>query len=287
MLQTTVSKPVSAEGVALHSGARTRLALHPAVAGAGIAFRRTDVTGPDNLIRADARRVVDARLGVRLRNDAGVEAMTVEHFLAAASLKGLDNAIVDISAPELPIFDGSLEEFGRLIEEAGLSTQNVPRRRITVKERMRVEDGDRFVEIAPGPGRRIELTIDYPAAAIGRRSVSLDLDDAATRARIVAARTFCTLGDIEGMRAAGFALGGSLENAIVVDGDRILNEGPLRDPDEFALHKAADLIGDLALVGARVEGLVRAHKTGHELNTRLARAISKSVHPVTTRFDED
>ncbi|MEQ1929906.1 MAG: UDP-3-O-acyl-N-acetylglucosamine deacetylase [Parvularculaceae bacterium] len=275
MFQTTIGKAVSAEGVALHSGAMTRLALHPAATDSGIVFRRTDLPG-DNRVAADPRNVVDTRLGVRLRNAAGAEAMTVEHFLSAAALVGLDNAIIEIDAAELPIFDGSLKAFVALFAEAGLQQQKVERRAIAVSASIRVEDGDRSVEVLPAAGRRIEMTIDYPVAAIGRSTISIDLEDAGTRARIVSARTFCTLSDVEGMRARGFALGGSLDNAVVVDGELILNEGPLRDPEEFALHKAADLIGDLALLGAPVFGLVRAQKTGHDLNTRLARKIRES-----------
>ncbi|NWG72350.1 MAG: UDP-3-O-[3-hydroxymyristoyl] N-acetylglucosamine deacetylase [Parvularculaceae bacterium] len=273
MLQSTVLKSVHAEGVALHSGRRVSIALHPADPGSGVRFRRVDLAD-SNMIEARPGNVVDARLGVRLRNEAGAEAMTVEHFLAAASLLGLDNVLVDIDAAELPIFDGSLCQFAQMIDEAGLAVQNVARRTIAVREALRVEDGDRFVEIAPSSQRRIDMTIDYPAAAIGWRRVTLDPDDPTQRKRIINARTFCTLSDIEGMRARGFALGGSLDNAIVVDGGRIINEAPLRDAEEFALHKTADLIGDLALVGARVEGAVTAHKTGHELNTRLARRIA-------------
>ena len=272
MFQTTVKRTVRAQGAALHAGATTRIALHPAETGAGIVFRRSDLAD-DNLIKADPRNVVGAIIGVRLRNAAGAEAMTVEHFLAAASLAGLDNAVVEIAAAELPIFDGSLRDFAALIDAAGLEQHEAERRFIRIGKPARVEEGDRFVEIAPGSGRRISLSIDYPAPAIGRRAIELDLDDAATRARIIFARTFCTRADIDGMRAMGLARGGSLDNAIVVDGARILNDGPLRDPEEFALHKAADLVGDLALLGAPFEGLVTAHKTGHELNTRLSRRI--------------
>ena len=275
MKQNTLKRRIEAQGIALHSGVVTRLVLHPAAAGAGIVFRRTDIQNKDNLIAVDPRHVVEARLGVRLRNAAGAEAMTVEHFLAAASLLGLDNAIVDLDGPELPIFDGSLAPFAALIGEAGLAGLPQERRRLRIGAMIRIEDGDRYVEIHPTSGRRIELTIDFPAAAIGRRQIVLDLDEETARQRILNARTFCTLADVEGMRARGRALGGSLDNAIVVDGERILNDAPLRDPDEFALHKAADLVGDLALLGAPVEGLVRAHKTGHDLNTRLAATIGQ------------
>lgn len=277
-IQKTLKSIIEADGVALHSGARRRMRIAPAAEGAGIIFRRTDFEG-DNLIPADPRLVADARLGVRLRNAAGAEVMTVEHFLAAAFFCGLTNAIVDIDGPELPIFDGSLRRQVELIGAAGLQAQDAPRRRLKVVRPNRVESGDRFVEILPAESARAEIEIDFPEAAIGRRRLAFDLDDRDVAARIICARTFCTLRDVEAMRASGRSLGGSLDNAIVVDGARILN-GPLRDPDEFILHKAGDLTGDLALIGADVEGLVRAYKPGHDLNARLAAIILQEAIPV-------
>lgn len=279
MMQTSVLRPIEAEGVALHAGGMTRLALRPAPAGAGISFRRVDLGG-DNVVKAHPRNVVDARLGVRIRNAAGAEAMTIEHLMAAALLCGLDNALVDIDRAELPIFDGSLARYVALIEAAGLAPLSAARRTLTLNAPIRVESGDRFVEIFPDARRRIEMSIDFPAAAIGRQDFAFDLDDAAVKRRIISARTFCTLAEVGAMRAAGFSLGGSLDNAVVVDDDRILNDEPLRDTLEFVLHKAADLIGDLSLVGAPVLGLVRAHKPGHDLNTKLARRIVEAALPV-------
>jgi UDP-3-O-[3-hydroxymyristoyl] N-acetylglucosamine deacetylase len=280
--QHTLSTRVTAEGVSLHAGGRTHISLAPAPADAGILFRRTDAVGrfADIDIPARADRVTDARLGVRIQNAAGVSAMTVEHLLAAFALADIDNAVVEIDAEEVPIFDGSLAPYLDLIAQAGRTPLGAPRRRLFVDRPIRVEAGDRFVEIAPAQNRTLEVAIDYAEAAIGRQSIAVDLQDAAARRRIAQARTFCSLKDVEAMRASGRAHGGSLDNAIVVDGARILNDGPLRDPLEFVLHKAADLLGDLSLVGAPVLGAVRAFRPGHDLNTRLARQILAAARPV-------
>lgn len=274
MRQTVLSRVV-AEGVALHSGSTTRIAILPAPAESGIVFRRVDLAGPPRSreIEARAANVKDARLGVRIANDAGVSAMTVEHLMAAFALAEIDDAVVEIDGEELPIFDGSVGAFLRLIERAGIAPLASPRRIMKVVAPIRIESGDRWIEIVPAVGRRFEIGIDFKDRAIGRRSVAFDLCDGAFRRRIASARTFCSLADVEDMRRAGLGRGGSLDNAVVVDEERILNADGLRDPDEFALHKAADLIGDLSLVGAPVSGLVKAWKPGHDINTKLAAKI--------------
>lgn len=281
-LQHTIATPVRAEGVALHSGATTRIEIRPAEEGTGVRFRRVDLGGPPESreIQAIAANMVDARLGVRIRNKDGATAMTVEHLLSAFTLADIDNAVVEIDREELPIFDGSVGAFVDLVVGAGRRALTAPRRRLKVIAPIEVADGDRYVSISPDDRRRCEIEIAFRDSAIGRRRLAFDLDDAAMRKRIVSARTFCSFSEIEEMRRQGFALGGSLDNAIVVDGARILNEGALRDPDEFALHKAADLVGDLALVGAPVFGFVKAYKPGHDLNARLAKRIAEEAVPV-------
>lgn len=275
----TVRSRIGVEGVALHSGATTRLSIHPAPAGAGILFRRIDLSGPAEAreIPARASNVKDARLGVAIANAAGASAMTIEHLMAAFALADIDDAIVEIDREELPILDGSVGAYLALIGRAGAATLDAPRRSAAIGEPIRVESGDRWIEISPGGGRRFDLEIDFKDQAIGRRRIAFDFDDRAARRRIAAARTFCSLDEVEAMRRAGRALGGSLDNAVVVDGGRILNAGGLRDPDEFALHKAADLIGDLGLVGAPVVGRIRAFKPGHDLNTKLAARIAAAA----------
>jgi UDP-3-O-[3-hydroxymyristoyl] N-acetylglucosamine deacetylase len=274
-MRQTLRTPVRAEGAALHSGGLTRIAVLPAPAGSGVVFRRVDRDGPPAAreIPALAANVKDARLGVRIANDAGAAAMTIEHLMAAFALAEIDDAIVEIDREELPIFDGSVGAFLELIERAGQAPLAAPRRCLKVAAPIRVESGDRWVEISPDAGRRFRVEIDFSDRAIGKRAIAFDLGDGGFRRRIAAARTFCSLADVEAMQRAGFARGGSLDNAIVVDGERILNPEGLRDPDEFALHKAGDLIGDLSLVGAPVLGFVKASKPGHDINTKLAARI--------------
>lgn len=289
--QTTLARAATGFGAALHSGNETRITLRPAPAGSGVVFRRTDLRAPDGArlpdaeiaIPARAAFIADTRLGVRLRNAAGATVMTVEHVLAALMLAGVDNAIVDIDGPEPPGFDGSSAPLIALIEEAGVRRLGAAREAIEVRAPVRIEDGDRFVEAAPAAGRRLDVSIEFPEPAIGRQSAALRLDDPADVARLAAARTFCRLHEVEAMRQAGFGLGGSLNNAIVVDGARILNEEGLRDPNEFALHKALDLLGDLSLLGAPLFGQVRAHKPGHDLNTRLVCRLAAELAAIERR----
>lgn len=283
--QTTLAKAASASGPALHTGAETRIVLRPAPADTGVVFRRMDMRGEngrprppqETSIPASPASVIDTRLGVRLGNAAGATVMTVEHLMAAFALAGVDNALVEAYGPEIPAFDGSAAPILRLIEQTGLRRLGAPRQILEARAPIRVEDGPRFIELTPGPNRRLDVTIDFPDPAIGRRSVALDLDEPAGRARLAAARTFCRLQDVEAMRAAGLALGGALSNAIVVDGPRILNPEGLRDPDEFALHKALDLLGDLYLAGAPICGHIRAMRPGHDLNARFARRLIEDL----------
>lgn len=275
--QTTLIKAGAVEGVGLHSGAPARIALAPAAAGSGIVFRRAGKTPfetPESDIAARPDNVADTRRGVTLKNASGASVMTVEHLLAAFAICGVDNALVEIDGPEVPILDGSAAPFIWLIEDCGLARLEAPREPIIVAAPIREEAGDRFIAVEPYDGRLIEIEIDFADPAIGRQSVSLSLDDAETAMRrLGSARTFCTLGEVEAMRAAGLGLGGSLDNAVVVDGGRLLNEEGLRDPAEFALHKALDLVGDLSLAGAPIVGKITARKPGHDLNTRLARLL--------------
>lgn len=272
--QCTLRGVAEIAGAGLHSGAPCRLRLKPAAPGAGIVFRRIDLGRPleESLIPARADFVEETRLGVRLRNRWGVEVATTEHVVAALYLCGVDNALVELDAREAPILDGSAQGYVALIDAAGLVGQGVRRRSLVIDRAFRVGTDERFIEAVPGDARRVALTIDFPDRAIGQSAIAFDLDDAAfTRGRLARARTFCAARDIEAMRAAGFGRGGSLDNAVVVDDARILNPEGLRDPDEFVLHKALDLVGDLALAGVRIIGTITAHRPGHDLNTALAR----------------
>lgn len=275
--QRTLASTIGTAGVGLHSGLGVKAILRPAPPGAGVVFRRTDLDKPldATLIPARADFVAETRLGVTLRNKAGAEVSTIEHLLAAVFLAGLDNVLIDVDAPEAPILDGSAARWADIIGAAGVARQEAARLALIVDRPYRVESGDRFIEIEPFGGCVLEVCVDFPDDAIGRQETRVSLAEPRDVERIIRSRTFCALRDVEAMRAAGRALGGSLDNAVVVDGGRILNEGGLRDPEEFALHKALDIIGDLALVGAPLIGRIRAYKSGHDLHTALARLILK------------
>ena len=272
--QHTLKSPISCVGIGLHSGKRVNLGLLPADAGTGIVFRRTDLE-VEIAARHDTvtQTTLCTQLGQAGRPEAGIG--TVEHLMAALSAAGVDNAIVTLDGPEVPVFDGSSAPFLFLIDCAGIAEQNAPRQVIEILRPVRVEaDGGAFAELRPGAiGLDLAISIDFPAAAIGRQALSLTLSGRGFRRDLARARTFTMLSDIEAMQQAGLALGGSLSNAIVVDGARVLNPEGLRMPDEFVRHKLLDAVGDLALAGGPIQGRFVAHKTGHALNNRLLRAV--------------
>ncbi len=271
--QHTLNSEISCVGVGLHSGARVRLSLRPAAADTGIIFRRTDL-GIDIAARHDT--VIDSRLCTQIAHKAHAQASvrTVEHVMAALAGTGIDNAVVALDGPEVPVLDGSSGPFVFLIDCAGRVQQTAPRQAIEILRPVRVEQGEAFAELRPGGATLdLALSIDFPAAAIGRQALSLSLTEQGFRRVLAEARTFTMLSEIEAMQQAGLALGGSLQNAVVVDGDRVLNPEGLRAPDEFVRHKMLDAVGDLALAGAPIHGRFLAHRTGHALNNRLLRAL--------------
>jgi UDP-3-O-[3-hydroxymyristoyl] N-acetylglucosamine deacetylase len=260
-------------GVGVHSGCRVSLTLRPAEPGTGIVFRRTDL-GLDFPARFD--RVVDTRLCTVLgaAGHPGSRLGTVEHLMAALAGCGNDNAIAEIDGPELPIVDGSAAPLVFLIDCAGSIEQDAPRREIEILRTIRVADGEAFAELRPGgPGFGMAMSIDFHAAVIGRQALTLRLTPDSFRHEIADARTFTDAADIEHLRKAGLAQGGSLANAVVVDAARVLNPGGLRRPDEFVRHNLLDAVGDLALAGAPLRGRFVAHRSGHTLNNRLLRAL--------------
>ncbi|MCQ8241241.1 UDP-3-O-acyl-N-acetylglucosamine deacetylase [Rhizosaccharibacter radicis] len=272
--QRTLRNPIHCEGVGLHSGRRTRLVLRPGEPDSGILFRRSDlgVTVPG---RFD--NVVDTRLCTVLapsdRPDARIG--TVEHVMAALAACGIDNAVVDVDGPEVPVLDGTSRPFVFLIDCAGAAEQESFRGLIEVLRPVRVEDGPAWAELRPShaPGFTLSLGIAFDAAAIGRQSYSMRLSEAAFRRELADCRTFTLRQEIEAMRAAGLARGGSLDNAIVVDGAEVLNPGGLRRADEFVRHKMLDAVGDLALAGLPLRGAFHGFRSGHGLNNRLLRAL--------------
>lgn len=272
--QQTLSRAVEFNGIGLHSGQECVAAAHPAGVDAGIVFRRLDLEEGVNTVAASPRNVRSTRQGTTLASANGASVATVEHLMAALCLAGVDNVRIDLFGPEIPILDGSALGFFNAFNEAGYDLQSAPRRGpVALAAPLAVRDGDRSIEIEPGDGRILDIAIDFEDCMIGRQSLRLDLDNPGDRARLIEARTFCRIEEIDCLRAAGLARGGSLENSLVVDGARVLNKTGLRDNQEFALHKALDLIGDLYLLGAPVEGVIRAVKPGHDLNVRMARAL--------------
>jgi len=284
--QRTIGARVELAGVGVHGGEPCRLVMHPAGAGEGVVFRRVD--RGDALIPAILENVVAAEYGVTVANADGVSVATVEHLLAALALAGVDNVLIEVDGPETPIMDGSAAAFVRAIADAGVVEQNAPRRQAIVTGAIDIDGGDgRSVIIEPYDGRRIDIEIDFGSCLIGRQTVSLDLDDPQDLVRIATARTFCRAEDIEPLRAAGFIKGGGYENSLVVEGDRLANDEVLRDPYEFALHKALDLVGDFYLLGAPFIGRVRAVKPGHNLNIKAATALGRIVFSAPRAGDRE
>lgn len=273
-LQRTLGKSVAFAGVGLHSGESCRIELKPAEAGHGIVFRRADLPPGANDIAARPECVVSADHGTTIANEKGASIATIEHLMAALALTGIDNVLIDVEGPEIPILDGSSAAFVAAIAETGVTTLSAERQALLVEEAQTIADGDRAIHLEPFDGRRIEIEIDFGDCMIGRQTLSLDLDNPKDISRLSRARTFCRLHEVEALQSAGLIRGGALTNGLVVDGHRLVNDEPLRDPAEFALHKALDLIGDLYLLGAPVIGRIRAVKPGHALNTRAALALA-------------
>ena len=271
--QHTLKTAISCLGTGLHSGRPVRFSLLPALPDTGIVFRRTDL-GIDIPARHD--RVSDTRLCTRIAHPDRPEACvgTVEHVMAALAATGVDNAVVAVDGPEIPVLDGSSAPFLFLIDCAGRLPQAAPREVIEVLRTVSVSMGEAFAELRPGGATLdLALSIDFSARAIGRQALSLSLSEQGFRRELAGARTFTMLHEIEAMQAAGLALGGNLDNAVVVDDARVVNPAGLRAPDEFVRHKMLDAVGDLALAGAPIHGRFVAHRTGHALNNRLLHAL--------------
>jgi len=271
--QRTLKNIIRATGVGLHTGDKVYLTLRPAAPDTGIVFRRVDLPEPV-AIPASHANVGGTRLSTTLIKD-GVRISTVEHLLSAFAGLGIDNAYVDVSAPEVPIMDGSAGPFVFLIQSAGIEEQNRPKRFIRIRRRMRVEEGDKFAEFEPYEGFTVAFSIDFdhPAFTSRTQSATMDFSSASFVREVSRARTFGFLRDIEALRQQNLALGGSVDNAVVVDDYRVLNEEGLRYEDEFVKHKILDAIGDLYLLGHSLIGAFRGHKSGHALNNRLLRAL--------------
>jgi UDP-3-O-[3-hydroxymyristoyl] N-acetylglucosamine deacetylase len=271
--QRTLKNTIRATGVGLHTGLKVSLTLRPAAADTGIVFRRVDLADPVD-IKASPYAVGDTRLSSCLEKD-GVRVSTVEHLMSAFGGLGVDNAYVDVSAPEVPIMDGSAGPLVFLLQSAGIEEQNAPKKFIRILRPVEVHEGDKWVRFEPHNGFRLELSIDFdhPVFDRSRQSVCVDFATTSYVKEVSRARTFGFMHDVESMRAQGLALGGSLDNAIVMDDYRVLNNDGLRYSDEFVKHKVLDAIGDLYLLGHPVIGAFSGYKSGHALNNLLLRRL--------------
>ncbi|HYL63460.1 MAG TPA: UDP-3-O-acyl-N-acetylglucosamine deacetylase [Candidatus Methylomirabilis sp.] len=280
MFQTTIAREAFAEGVGLHTGVRGRVALLPAPADTGIVFRRTDL---DNFrIEAQGHNVARVSYATSLMKQ-GVLLSTTEHLLAATYSCGLDNVYVDIDSIEIPILDGSAEPFMEMLDHAGIRRLRRKRRYLKVLKPLEVVEGDRRIGIYPADEFRVRCYVDFPHPLVGQQEIEMVVSPETFRHLLARARTFCFERDIEPLRSMGLIRGGSLDNAIVLTNDSVMN-GPLRFPDEFGRHKALDLIGDLALVGLPLLARVEAHKAGHALHTQLVSRLlaDPSLWVITT-----
>jgi len=271
--QQTLRHPVAFVGVGLHGGRKVSMVVHPAGANAGIAFLRKDLPAAEGLIAACWRNVVDTEMSTAIGNDHGHAIDTVEHLMAALRGCGVDNALIEVDGPEVPIMDGSAEPFAAMFERVGLRSQAAPRKLIRIQRPVEVRDGDRYAILTPAgtPGIRVE--IDYGDAVVGSQALSLELVDGVFRRQLARARTFGFLHQLEALKQRGLIKGGSLRNAVLIDGERIANACGLRYRDEFVRHKILDCLGDLALAGAPILGHYQARKPGHALNNRLVRKL--------------
>jgi UDP-3-O-[3-hydroxymyristoyl] N-acetylglucosamine deacetylase len=271
--QRTLKNSIRAQGVGLHTGQKVLMTLRPAAPDTGIVFRRTDMDPPCD-IPARAENVGDTQLGTTLINGNG-RVSTVEHLLSAFAGLGIDNAHVEVSAPEVPIRDGSAGPFVFLLQSAGFEEQRKPKKFVRIMQRVRVEDGDKWAEFRPFDGFKVNFEIEFNHPLFKRRSqkASMDFSTTSFLKEVSRARTFGFMRDLEMMRARNLALGGNLDNAIVLDDFRVLNEDGLRYEDEFVKHKILDAIGDLYLLGHSLIGEFSGHKSGHKLNNQLLRKL--------------
>lgn len=271
--QRTLKKATKTTGVGLHTGARVEMTLRPAPADTGIVFHRTDLARPV-VIPAIAANVGETRLSSTLKAD-GASVSTVEHLMSALAGLGIDNLYVDVAGPELPIMDGSASPFVFLLQSAGIAVQDAPKRYLRITSTVEVCEGDKWARFEPFDGFRLDFTIDFPHPVFGseNRNVVVDFALDSYAKEVARARTFGFMQDVEAMRAAGLGLGGSLQNAVVLDEFRVLNSEGLRYDNEFVRHKVLDAIGDLYLLGHPLIGQYTAYKSGHALNNQLARAL--------------
>ncbi|MDB6452065.1 UDP-3-O-acyl-N-acetylglucosamine deacetylase [Falsirhodobacter sp. 20TX0035] len=272
-MQRTLKSAVSFTGLGLHTGRAVRMIVRPASADYGIWFRRTDLTSGDTLIPARWDAVIPSKLCTLLENPEGASVSTVEHIMAALAGCGIHNALVEIDGPEVPILDGSAAIFVDRFLAAGLREQMVPVRAIRILQTVEVQDGAAVARLEPSEMLEINFTIDFAEQAIGHQEKHLNMSNGAFVRELSDSRTFCRKADVDAMRANGLALGGTMDNAVVFDGDRVLSPGGLRHADEPVRHKMLDALGDLALAGGPILGRYTGTRAGHAMTNRLLRAL--------------
>ncbi len=272
--QRTVREAVSCVGIGLHSGKKVSLKVRPAPVDTGIVFLRTDLPGSPP-IKASVENVVDTSYATTI-GTGNVTVSTIEHLMASFSGLGIDNAFVEVNAPEVPIMDGSAAPFLYLLKCGGIKAQSSFKKFLVVKKRIRVDDNDSFAEISPSKELKITCSLEFNHPLVKKQDFDLAFSDSAFEKEVSRARTFGFLQDVEKMRANGLIKGGSLDNAVVIDNFRVLNEGGLRYRDECVRHKMLDLIGDISILGMPVIGHIKASKTGHRMNHMLAKKLKET-----------
>ena len=275
--QRTLSSKIRASGVGLHTGKKISLTLNPAPTNSGIVFKRTDIKSAP--IKASLENVFDTRLSTSLSNDE-IKISTVEHLLSALAGIGIDNAVIELDGPEVPIMDGSARPFVFMIQSAGIQEQSAAKRFIKIKKTIEVKQGEKWAKIEPFDGFKVAFTIDFdhPAFRETSQSSEIDFSSVSYLSQVSRARTFGFAKDIELLRKNNLALGGSVNNAIVIDDYKVVNEEGVRFQDEFVKHKILDAIGDLYLLGHGLIGSFSAYKSGHHLNNLLLRELINNVH---------
>jgi len=281
ILQTTLKETVNFQGIGLHSGKKSKVSIIPAKAHQGIIFKRVDLNN-NNLIQANYKNVSSAKLCTTLENSSGAKVSTVEHLLAALYISEIDNAIIEINNEEVPIMDGSAKEFLKILNKAGIKNLNAKRKYLKILEKIEFVDGSRNISIEPSKTSfKVDFQLNYENRLIGkqRNIVNFQTDDLED---ISSSRTFCLFEDIEKIKKIGLAKGGSLDNAVVVDQEKVLNDDGLRNEKEFVNHKILDLAGDFLLSGYRIFGKVVCFQGGHELSNMFLRKLLKSKSSYTT-----
>jgi len=267
--QKTLADQIEFQGIGLHNGIKVKLIVKPSKPNTGIVFKRVDIKNKDNIIKANFKNVEDPILCTKIKNESGASVSTVEHLMAAFYGEGIDNALVEIDSPEVPIMDGSALDFVDAIRSVGIEEQNQPRKFIKVLKKVEFKEGEKFISIEPLNNDLIidfELIYKNPLIRTRRKEFKLSNDDLSL---IYSSRTFCLYEDIDNIKRMGLAKGGSLDNAIVVQGDKILNEDGLRNRHEFVYHKILDCLGDIMLSGNRISGHIITSQGGHALTNKL------------------